>query len=136
MPLKTSQVEELPGLNLTSMIDVVFLLLIFFMVATKFSESQQPIGVKLSGGAGLQALVAAPDQRNVNVARDGSLTLDGQPVSLNELTDRVRSMHAQYPGLVVGVNGDPEASHQTVMTAMRAVTNAANVEVRVGVKMR
>ncbi len=40
MPLKTTQVEELPGLNLTSMIDVVFLLLIFFMVATNFSQSQ------------------------------------------------------------------------------------------------
>jgi biopolymer transport protein ExbD len=54
MTLKTSQVEELPGLNLTSMIDVVFLLLIFFMVATKFSETQQQIGIKLPGGAGLR----------------------------------------------------------------------------------
>lgn len=136
MPLKTSQIEEMPALNLTSMIDVVFLLLIFFMVATKFSESQQPIGVKLSGAAGMQSMVAAPDQRNVNVARDGSLMLDGQPVTLGELTQRVRHMLAQYPGLVVGVNTDPDASAQTIATAMRAVTTAGNVEMRFGVKMR
>lgn len=133
MPLKTSQVEELSGLNLTSMIDVVFLLLIFFMVATKFSESQQQVGIKLPGGAGLHALVAAPDQRNVGVARDGSVTLDGQPVNLPELTDRLRAMHVQYPGLVVAVNGDSDASYQTVMSAMVAV-QSAGVEMRAGVR--
>ena len=133
MPLKTSQVEELPGLNLTSMIDVVFLLLIFFMVATKFSESQQQIGIKLPGGTALNALVAAPDQRNVGVARDGSVTLDGQPVNLGELTNRLRAMHAQYPGLVVAVNGDSDASYQTVMSAMLAV-QSAGVEMRAGVR--
>ena len=133
MPLKTSQVEELPGLNLTSMIDVVFLLLIFFMVATKFSESQQQIGIKLPAGAGLQAMVDAPDQRQVGVSRDGSVTLDGQPVNLPELTNRLRAMHGQYPGLVVAVNGDSDASYQTVMSAMLAV-QSAGVEMRAGVR--
>jgi biopolymer transport protein ExbD len=135
MPLKTSQVEELPGLNLTSMIDVVFLLLIFFMVATKFSESQQQIDIKMSSGTGLQAMVAAPDQRNVSVAADGSITLDGQPVSLNELTNRLLAMRAQYPGLVVGVKGDPKANYETVFEAQRAV-RVAGAEVRAGVWMR
>ena len=133
MPLKTSPLEEMPALNLTSMIDVVFLLLIFFMVAAKFSETNQQIGIKLPGGAGMQAMVAAPDQRSVNVGRDGSVLLDGQRVNLGELTNRLRSMHAQYPGLVVGVNGDPDASYQTVMSAMVAV-QSAGVEMRAGVK--
>jgi len=133
MPLKTSQVEEMPALNLTSMIDVVFLLLIFFMVAAKFSETQGQIGIKLPGAAGMQAMVAAPDQRNVNVGRDGQVQLDGQAINLPELTNRLRSMHAQYPGLVVGVNGDPDASYQTVMSAMVAV-QSAGVEMRAGVK--
>lgn len=133
MPLKTSQLEEMPALNLTSMIDVVFLLLIFFMVAAKFSETHGQIGIKLPGAAGMQAMVSAPDQRNVNVGRDGQVHLDGQAINLPELTNRLRSMHAQYPGLVVGVNGDPDASYQTVMSAMVAV-QSAGVEMRAGVK--
>ena len=40
MPLKTHQ-EQLPELNLTSMIDIVFLLIIFFMVGTKFAEIER-----------------------------------------------------------------------------------------------
>ncbi len=136
MPLKTTQVEELPPLNLTSMIDVVFLLLIFFMVAARFAESQQQVGVKLAGGGSMQSMVSAPDQRNVGVGRDGSLTLDGLPITLDELSQRVRTMHAQYPGVVIGINADADASHQTVMSAMRAIQSVANVEMRLGMKLR
>lgn len=133
MALKTSQVEELPGLNLTSMIDVVFLLLIFFMVATNFSQSQSQISVKLSGGAGLQSMLPAPDKLDISVARDGSLTLDNRPVSPQELTAAIRAKHAQFPGLVVGVNGARDASYEAIHATISAVRNAAaNIEVRAG----
>ncbi len=131
MPLKTTKVEELPGLNLTSMIDVVFLLLIFFMVATNFSQSQQQIGVKLSGGAGAQSMLPTPDKMDVNVARDGSLMIDGKPISMPEFSNLIRAKHAQFPGLVVGVNGARDANWETVLNAA-AVVRAANVELRMG----
>lgn len=134
MPLKTSQMEEMPGLNLTSMIDVVFLLLIFFMVATKFSESQQQVGVKLSGSAGMQSMLPAPDKLEISVARDGSLSIDNRPISMQELPLRIREKHAQYPGLIVGVNGEPDSSTQALVSTMQAVQRAAAVEIRVGVK--
>lgn len=46
MPLKT-HTDEQPSLNLTSMIDVVFLLIIFFMVGTKFTELERKIGLQV-----------------------------------------------------------------------------------------
>ncbi len=132
MALRTTQVEELPGLNLTSMIDVVFLLLIFFMVATNFSQSQQQIGVKLAGNAGAQSLLPTPDKLDVSVSRDGSLSLDGKPISQNELINVIRNKHARFPALVVGVNGARDASCEALYTTMAAVRSAANVEVRMG----
>ena len=132
MPLKTTRVEELPGLNLTSMIDVVFLLLIFFMVATNFSQSQQQIGVKLTGNAAAQSMLPTPDKLDVTVTRDGSLSLDGKPISVPELTNVIRAKHARFPGLVVGVNGARDASCEALYTTMAAVRSAANVEVRMG----
>ena len=45
MPLKLSQHDDTPALNLTSMIDVLFLLIIFFMVATKFDEMERNVEV-------------------------------------------------------------------------------------------
>ncbi len=47
MPLKTSQLEEMPALNLTSLIDVLFLLIIFFMIGTKFIESERQIELEV-----------------------------------------------------------------------------------------
>ena len=44
MPLKL-QHDEMPTMNLTSMIDVLFLLIIFFMVATKFDEMERNIEI-------------------------------------------------------------------------------------------
>ncbi len=132
MPLKTTRVEELPGLNLTSMIDVVFLLLIFFMVATNFSQSQQQIGVKLTGGASAQSMLPTPDKLDVSVARDGSLALDGKAISMPDLINVIRAKHARFPGLVVGVNGARDASCEALHTTMAAVRTAANVEIRMG----
>ena len=45
MPLKIQHHDDMPALNLTSMIDVLFLLIIFFMVATKFDEMERNIQV-------------------------------------------------------------------------------------------
>ena len=63
MPLKT-HVDEQPTLNLTPMIDIVFLLIIFFMVGTKFSELERKIGLKVPEVAGAEALTAAPGRLN------------------------------------------------------------------------
>ena len=49
MPLKL-QHDEMPALNLTSMIDVLFLLIIFFMVATKFDEMEREHRSGRAGG--------------------------------------------------------------------------------------
>jgi biopolymer transport protein ExbD len=45
MPLKTN-LDEQPSINLTPMIDIVFLLIIFFMVGTKFVEMERKIAVQ------------------------------------------------------------------------------------------
>src|SRR5438105_15791016 len=116
MPLKT-HVDELPSLNLTSMIDVVFLLIIFFMVGTKFSkfneqERKVPLQVPQVSDAG--ALTAAPEKKVVNVYRDGQVTLDRKSVSIKELTAILAAAHRQYADLGVLVRGDGAGQFQRV----------------------
>ena len=77
MPIKT-QYDDQPTLNLTPMIDVVFLLIIFFMVATKFSELEQNIELEVPevASAGTNRTPATP--RTVAVYEDGHIEVDGQ----------------------------------------------------------
>ena len=60
MPLKT-QIEEMPNLNMTSMIDIVFLLIIFFMVGTKFAENERKIALEVPRVSDRGTLTSAPD---------------------------------------------------------------------------
>ena len=106
MPLKTSQLEEMPALNLTSLIDVLFLLIIFFMIGTKFIESERQIELEVPKVNAPGALTAAPDKRIINVYHDGVIMLDRQTVTLAELTARLAHARAEYPRLGVLVRGD------------------------------
>ncbi|MBN1590955.1 MAG: biopolymer transporter ExbD [Pirellulales bacterium] len=113
MPLKT-HMDEQPTLNLTPMIDIVFLLIIFFMVGTKFTELERKIGLQVPEVTDHGALTAAPEKRVVNVYRDGTVTLDRDPVSLDELRSRLTSARMQYEDLGVLIRGDSKVVYQSV----------------------
>lgn len=125
MPLKT-HLDEQPGLNLTPMIDVLFLLIIFFMAATKFSELERSIGVKVPVVARPGAMTAAPDKRVINVHNDGTIELDKSPVTLDELAEVLASARRQYHALGVVVRGDAGCAFQQVAEVL-AVCRAARI---------
>lgn len=124
MPLKSSADEELPAINLTPMIDVVFLLLIFFMVGTQFTQQERQIDIKLPGINSLNSMLPPPQRREVQVGPDGRTYLDGQPVSLPELTQRLSEMIRRYPDLVVAVRGDANAKYGQVAPVYGAINRA------------
>lgn len=124
MPLKTSVSEELPSVNLTPMIDVVFLLIIFFMVGTQFTKPEREIALKLPGVGGLTTMVSAPDRQEVAVTAVGQIIFEGQPVSVEQLVNRLQVLRLQYPDLKVTVRADGEAKHQFVVDVLEAARRA------------
>jgi biopolymer transport protein ExbD len=119
MPLKT-HLDEQPSLNMTPMIDIVFLLIIFFMVGTKFTEMEKKIDLTVPDVVDRGTLTAAPERRIVNVYRDGSITLDREEVTLEELTRRLAHARSQYSDLGVLVRAD----HQGEVGPLAKVLNA------------
>jgi biopolymer transport protein ExbD len=133
MPIKT-QLDEQPTLNLTSLIDVLFLLIMFFMLGTKFAQYERKIKLEVPTVADGKALSTAPEKRVVNVSRTGQVTLDGQPVNLKELTSRLAAARSQYKDLGVLVRGDAEGNFQNVANALTACRQAGVVRLAVAVK--
>jgi biopolymer transport protein ExbD len=135
MPLKTQQ-DELPSLNLTPMIDVVFLLIIFFMVGTQFTGTERKIKLQVPEVASATALTAAPEKRVINVYPDGSITLDRKSVTLSELTSQLAAARAEYPDLGVLVRGDGSCPLQKIATVLSCCREAGisqmGISVRVG----
>ncbi len=121
------------SINLTPMIDVVFLLVIFFMVGSKFSEAENRVEVDLPA-AEMRAIARVPDERVVAVNASGEMTLDGTPLSVRQLTETLRQQHADYPGLQVAVRGDGDVLHQQMMDVFQAVRSSGVQQVSVSAR--
>jgi biopolymer transport protein ExbD len=134
MPLKTHQ-DETPSLNLTPMIDVVFLLIIFFMVGTQYSELERSIELEVPRVTDSGALTAAPEKRVVNVYQDGHVTLDRDDVSLEQLSDRLARARQEYPDIGVIVRGDGNGRFQNVAEVLNACKQAGISELAISVRL-
>lgn len=119
MPLKTHS-DETPTLNMTPMIDCVFLLLIFFMLGTKFADPERNIRLRVPEVADRGTLTSAPERKVIHVFRDGSITFDHQRVSLEELKNRLTVVRSQYSDLGVLVRGDARGQFQNVAAVLNA----------------
>lgn len=135
MPLKTTM-DEAPILNLTPMIDVLFNILIFFLVGTTFSEAESDLKVSVPKVSDQLTLTAAPQRRIVNVYQDGSVTLDDQPLTLAELTSELKLARDQYAELGVTVRGDGAGTFQNVANALSAVRLAGISDMGIAVQMK
>jgi len=133
MPLKTL-VDEQPSLNMTPMIDCVFLLLIFFLLGTKYTEVERKIPLRIPEVRDAQALSPAPSKKIVNIYRDGKITLDRQNVSLDELGDRLKIARRQYADLGVLIRGDAEGQFQGVAEVLNVCKQAGIQELGIGVR--
>lgn len=137
MPLKTTY-DEQPSLNLTPMIDIVFLLIIFFMVGTRFSElndleKQLPISVpEVSAGT---ALTAPPKQKVIHVFQDGRIHFEDQDVDLADLTAKLKDAKQAYRKQGVVIRGDASSQHQTVVSVINACRQADIIDIAVSVRI-
>jgi biopolymer transport protein ExbD len=134
MPLKT-HIDEQPTLNLTPMIDVVFLLIIFFMVGTKFTELERKIGLEVPEVSEVKTLTPAPERRVINVFNDGHIEFDRETVSVQELVQRLSQAQSEYTDLGVLVRGDGEGAFQNVATVLGACREAGVTDMGISVRL-
>lgn len=134
MPLKTHQ-DEQPTLNLTAMLDVMFLLLIFFVLNTKFLDDERQINIQVPQVADPGKLAAAAQQKTINVYRDGTITLDGASVTLPELPGRLAAARGQAKNLGVLVRGDGKGELQRVADVLTACKQAGISDLGVAVRL-
>ena len=120
MPLKLNQ-DELPTINLTSMIDVLFLLIIFFMVGTRFTEDESNIKINLAKVAPNGSMLQGPPSKIVYVAADGSVQFENQNVSADQLENLLARAVQNYPDTSVQVKPDGDAKVQSLTSVLRAI---------------
>jgi len=102
--------SETSGPNLTPVIDIVFLLLIFFLVATRFEQEEKDSEVVLPEVAVAQPKSMPPKELVVNVRKDGTYTVHGKTRSQNEVAAILEQFSDANPGTQdVLIRGDAES---------------------------
>ena len=107
---------------MTPLIDVVFLLLIFFMVTTTFSRATQ-LRVNLPE-VDAEAAESDPGQIEVLVAKDGSFYINGRGLVNSRVETLMQGLEIESAGehdLPILLTADAEATHQSVVTAMTGI---------------
>jgi biopolymer transport protein ExbD len=122
--------QEEPEINLTPLIDVVFLLLIFFMVSTTF-EHQSRIQIELPEAT---AEASKPDDESLEILIDaqGRYFLGEQQVvntELKTLKGAIREALGERESVPVMIRADARTPHQAVVRALDATSQLGLVNI-------
>ncbi|SHI43848.1 biopolymer transport protein ExbD [Malonomonas rubra DSM 5091] len=105
-----------PRVDLTPMIDVVFLLLIFFMISTTFIEKP---GMKIDlPEASMQHLNSEDKEVQVYLTADGQIFLQREPVTLAQLADHLSTYGVAGKQMTFMLMADKDALHGKVIALM------------------
>ena len=133
MPLVRLEADEEPAPNLAPMIDVILVLTIFFMCATKFSGDERTFDLDLPAAGG--AAAAAPARPEiVEVQASGAVRLGAVDVPEGELAARLEAVRATRPDLTVMIRGERSVSHGRMAEIYEACRTAGVRNVAISVR--
>ena len=131
MVVKIKKSDALSSLSITPLIDVVFLLLIFFLVATRFAEEDRELDVSLPSASEAKPLLVTPKELEVGISRDGHYYLDGARLSLDELEKSLATKVLHNPlNQTVRIRADRRCTWDHVVAAIDVCHKAGIHQVR------
>ena len=130
MTVKIEKAVALGSLSLTPLIDIVFLLLIFFLVSTRFAEEDRELDVDLPTASEAQPLVATPHEIYINIDRDGHFFLGNQQMDSVDLRRQLERLATNNPlNQTAVVRADRHCDWQHVAAAFD-ICQGAGIRVR------
>ncbi len=127
----SNEVTESAELNITPLIDIVFILLIFFVVTTTFVHE---LGLPVERPDSSTATEQPHDVVRVAVSRQGEITVDAQPTSPWRVEAEVRARLREHADASVIVIADKGATAEVIVDAIDACRRAGAEGVALGVE--
>lgn len=106
--------EEIPNSSLS---DIAFLLLIFFMVSTVFAI-EEGLLLQLPSQEGVVKKIARKNIMRISVYPDGNVTIDDEPVTIDVIRARVEQATAENDKIIIVVETHPEARYGAMIDVL------------------
>jgi biopolymer transport protein ExbD len=115
-------------IDMAPMIDMVFLLLIFFMVSsTKKQMEKREIDVPIASNAKLEQKPV--HRQNVTVEKDGKIYMGLGLVDIETLTERIKKIKQKVPDIKIFLRADATVEHKEVREVMKACASVGASEI-------
>jgi biopolymer transport protein ExbD len=111
----SSRQPEPAGMQLAPMIDIVFLLLIFFIVTWQFTRSETELNVSVPTAEEGSELNRPKGEIIINVLPDETIRVEGISVNLPQLLDKLAAIAKQYENQPVRIRGDGKVPYQRIV---------------------
>ena len=122
-----------PEVNMTSLIDVVLLLLIFFMVSTSFVKQSQ-ISIRLPQAESTAIIEDVPERLDIMITEAGTYLVNGREL-INSRPETIRNALQKTSGgntsIPLTISADANARHQHVVTAMDVAGKLGFVQISI-----
>lgn len=125
--------EEEAGVNLTPLIDIVFLLLVFFMLTSRF-DTQKSLELELPTASNA-ATKEIKEPLLIELSQTGELSLKGEKTPIDELKSRLTTLtktDSKPPSAIL--RADKDAEHGQVVRVLDILTEAGVRELSVAAK--
>ena len=119
MSVQIKRSSAIGSLSVTPLIDVVFLLLIFFLVSSRFSEEERELDLNLPSVSEALPATLEPSELVINIDAEGRFFIDGAFRQAEQVEQILRRSQANNPlTQTVVIRGDRESNWESVATAM------------------
>jgi biopolymer transport protein ExbD len=121
------------SVNLTSLIDVVFVLLLFFVVTTTFNKPSQ-LNLELPEAQSAEPAEAAAKDLEISISAEGVISLNDQTLAKSDLTSLMTALQRESNGdntVPLIISADGRTPHQAVVTAMDAAGKLGFSRIRI-----
>ncbi len=126
--ISASTSETTASIELTPIIDMVFLLLIFFLVASSFQESEREMQIALPTAMASGPISTSMRELIINVEADGQVIVNGARIQPEDLGSIIANALEVNPDQKVSVRGDRRTSYESVVRVLDICKGAGITE--------
>lgn len=117
--------RKMPSITIVSLIDILAILLIFFIVTTTFRDRLPQLQINLPES---KSASAAPQQEKkivlLQIKGVDAIMLDGKAVTTKDLSAAIKGVQKNHPGCSITMQADKEAPFGTVVSVLDALQEA------------
>ncbi len=135
MKRRNFRIEKEPLLMIVPMIDIMFFLLVFFMVSTVYMVQLHTIPVNLPK-ASSAVRQEKPNLISITVMDDGAVLYEKDTIPILEMKERIQNSLQGDPEVIFVLRGDKKATYDTVVAALDVLKNAGAHKISIATEMK